>query len=104
MSQFQPVETSSLVNFQLIFENILVELYGLLVNFLLKLHSISCCRNINLADDVWVVIFIQFEVISQPFPFYLLVSNMVNAVLHSHKLLAISPLGTFFGSLIILTR
>ena len=51
--------------------NHLVEVYGVLLNVLLKLHGNSCCRSINLSDDVWVMILIQFEVISQPFPCYL---------------------------------
>ena len=37
MSQFQPIKTSSLIMFQLIFENILVEVYGVVVNILLKI-------------------------------------------------------------------
>ena len=40
------------------------------------LHSNSCCRNINLSDDVWVMILIQFELLSKLFPFYLIVSNI----------------------------
>ena len=87
---------SSLIHFQLIFENILIEFYEVLVNVILKLHSNSCCVNINLSDDVWVIILIQFEVLLQPSPFYLLFSNMVNIFLNSHKFLAISPQVNFF--------
>ena len=74
----------------------MVEVYGVLVIVILKLYSNLYFRNINRSDDVWVMILIQFEVLSQPFTFYLLVANMVNVVLHSHKLLAIYPLGNFF--------
>ena len=41
------------------------------------------------------MILIQFELLLQTFHFYLKVDNMVNVVLHSQKLLAISPLGFF---------
>ena len=44
--------------------------------------------NINLSNDAWVMILIQFELLS-----YLQFFNMVNAVIHSQKLLAIIPLG-----------
>ena len=47
----------------MIFENILVEVYEVLVNVILKLHSNSCGININLSNDEWVVIFIHFEII-----------------------------------------
>ena len=69
----------------MLFENILVEVYEVIVNVILKLHSNSCGGNLNLYDDVCVIISIQFEVTLQPFPFYLQISNIVNFVLHSHK-------------------
>ena len=84
MCQFQPIENSSLIIFLLLFEDILVEVYEVLVNVLLKSHSNLSCININLSDNVWVVILIQFEVTSQNFTFYLQVANMVNVALHSH--------------------
>ena len=58
MSQFQTIETLSLIIFRLLFENIFVKVYGLLVNVLFKLHINSFCININLSDYVWVVILI----------------------------------------------
>ena len=57
-------------NCQVLFENILVEVYELLANALLKLHSNSCGINICLYDDVSEMLLIQFEVLSQPFHFY----------------------------------
>ena len=89
------METLTLIICQVLLENILDEVDEILVNVLLKLHSNSCSRNIHLSDDVWVMFLIQFEVLSQPFTFYLQVANMVNVVLNSHKLLAISPPGSF---------
>ena len=74
------METLTLIICQVLFENVLDEVYELLVNVILKLHSSSCGRNINLSDDVWVMILIQFQVISQPFPFYVQAANMVNVV------------------------
>ena len=68
MSQFQPMTTSTLIIFQMPLGNILDEVYKVLVNVILKFHSHSCCRNIYLSDDVWVMILIQFEVISQHLP------------------------------------
>ena len=88
MSQIQPIETSALIIYRVIFENILVEVYGVLVHVLIKFRSNSCGRSINLSDNLWVMILIQFEVISQPFTFYLQIDNMVNVVVHSLKLLA----------------
>ena len=96
LTQFKIIDTSSLIIFRVLFENILVEVYGILVNAILKLHSNSCGNNINLYNDVWVKIFIQFEVLLQPCCFYLQVSNVVNVVLYSHKLLSFSPLSTFY--------
>ena len=78
----------------MLFENVLVEFYEVLVNVILKLHINSFGRNINLSDDVWVTILIQFEVLSQPFPFYLKVAYMVIVVLHSHKVLDVFRLGS----------
>ena len=69
--------------------------YGELVDIFFRMYSNSCGRDINLYDDVWVMRLIQFEVPSQTFPFYLQVANMVNVVLHSHKLLVILLLGYF---------
>ena len=83
MSQFKPIETSSLITFQLIFQNLLVEVYGVLVNVFFKLYSNSCCVSKNLSDDIWVTILIQFEVPSKTFTFYLLFTYMVNIVLNS---------------------
>ena len=68
----------------MLFEHILVEFDELLVNILLKLHSNSCGVNLYISDDVWVIILIQFEALSQPFTFYLQVANMVNVVIHLH--------------------
>ena len=90
MSQFQPMETLALIIFQVILENILDEFYEVLVNVLLEFYSKSCDGNIYLCDDLWVMILIQFEVLSQTFPSYLQVTNMVNAVLHPHKKLPFS--------------
>ena len=42
------------------------------------------------------MILIQFEVLPEPFTFYLQVSNMIYAVLNSNILLAISPPGYFY--------
>ena len=95
MSQFKPMETSTLIFCQVLLGNILGEVYELLVNVLLKLHSNSCARNIYLSNDVWVMLWIQFEALSQNFPFHSQVADMVNVVLHSHKLLAIFHLGFF---------
>ena len=53
------------------------------------------CRNLYLSDDVWVMILIQFDLISQIFPSYKWVSNMVNVVLCSNKYLDILPQGFF---------
>ena len=89
MSQFKPMETSTLINFQVLLENALDEVYELLVNVILKLHSISCGKNIYLSDDIWMIFLIQFEALSKPFPFYLQIDNIVNVVLHSHTLLSI---------------
>ena len=95
MSQFQPIETLSLIIVQLLIENMLVQFHGVLVNFILTFYSNACCRNINFSGDVRGMILIQFELVSQPFLFYLLVANMINVVLCSHKFLAIFPLGIF---------
>ena len=77
MYQFQPMETSTLIICQVFFENLLGEVYEILVNVLSKLHSNSCGRNINLFDGLWVMLLTHFEVLAQNFPFYLKVSNMV---------------------------
>ena len=95
MHQYQPMETSSLIICRVIFENILVEVYEVLVNVILKLHSNSCGKNINLSNDEWVVIFIHFDIISQAFPLYFQVNNMVKIMILKHKLLIIFPLGSF---------
>ena len=47
-------------NCQVLFENILVEVYELLAYALLKLHSNSCGTNINLSEYVWVMILTEF--------------------------------------------
>ena len=51
MSQFKPMEDSNMKIYQVLLENILDEVYELLVNILLKWHSKSCGRNIDLFDD-----------------------------------------------------
>ena len=99
MYKFQPMKTSTLIICQMILENILDEVYEVLVTIPLKQHSNSCCKNIHLSDDVWVIIFNQFEVLYQTFTFYKLVANMVNVVLRPHKLLAISLKVIFCNSL-----
>ena len=89
------MENSKLINFQVLFENILGKVYEVPVDVHLKLRSKSCGRNMNLSDYVLATILIKFEVLPQNFNFYLQVSNMVNIVLHSYKLLAIFNLGSF---------
>ena len=96
MSQFQPMETSTLIIFQALLENLLDEVYEVLVNVLLNFHMNSCCKNVYLSCGVWFMILIRFEVLSQVFTFYLKRANIINAVLCSHKLLAIYPQGYFF--------
>ena len=39
MFHFKPMENLSLIMFRLLFGNILVKVYGVIVNVLLKLHS-----------------------------------------------------------------
>ena len=55
MSQFQPMEIPTLIICQVLFENILDEVYEVLVDVILKLHSNLCSRNINLSDNVWMI-------------------------------------------------
>ena len=69
MPQFQPMKTTSLIFCWVLFENILDLVYEIIVNTLLKLHSSSSSKSINLSDDVCVTILIQFEVLSKHFPF-----------------------------------
>ena len=64
MSQFKPMETSSLIICEVLFENVLDEVDEVLVNVLLKLHSNSLGRNINLSDDVWMTILTRFDLLS----------------------------------------
>ena len=64
MSQFQRMNNSTLIFCQVILGNILDEVYEVLVNVLLKLHSNSCGRNIYLSDYVWGMLLIKCEVIS----------------------------------------
>ena len=90
------METSTLIICQVLFEKLLDEVYEVRVNVLLKLHINSCGRNINIYYDVWSVLLIQFEVLSQPLPFYLHVANTVDVVLCSHKWLNIFTIGSFF--------
>ena len=52
MSQFQPMETSTMIIFKVLLGNILDELYEELVNVILKLHMNSCVRNMYLFDDL----------------------------------------------------
>ena len=61
MPQFQLMKTPKRIVLKVIFETILDEVYGVIVNVLLRLHINSCCRNIYLSDDIWVMILIQFE-------------------------------------------
>ena len=69
MFQFQPMETSTLIICQVQFENILGTFYEVLVIFILTFNIISCGININLSVYVRVMLFIQFDVLSQPLPF-----------------------------------
>ena len=75
------MENSILIIFQVLLENILDEVYEILENILLKLNSNSCGININLSNDEWVVIFIHFEILSQAFPLYFQVNNMVKIMI-----------------------
>ena len=77
------METLTLIIYQVLFENILDEVYEVLVNIILKYNSNSCGININLSDEVWLITLIQFEVLSKHYPFYSQVANMVNVVIHS---------------------
>ena len=69
----------------MIFENVIVEVYEVLVKILLKFflncHINSCGKYINLSDAVWVIVFILFELLSHTFTFYLQVDNILNVVL-----------------------
>ena len=47
---------------QVLFENLWDEVYEVFINVILRLYSKSCDGNINLSDDLWVTILIQFEV------------------------------------------
>ena len=60
MSQFQQMETPTLIICQVLFENILDEVYEVLVNIILKFNSNSCDIDILISDDVWVTILIHF--------------------------------------------
>ena len=68
--QFKPIKTSILIILQVILEIILDEVYGLIAAVILKLYSKSCCRNIYLYDDIWDMIWINFEILSQLPPSY----------------------------------
>ena len=57
------MKTSTLIIIQFILEIILDEVYGVIVNVILKWHSNVYCVNIYLYDDVWVMILIQFELL-----------------------------------------
>ena len=63
MYKFQSMKTPKLIIIQVLLETLLVEVYGLIVEIILKLNSNSCCINIHLSDDVWDMILIQFELI-----------------------------------------
>ena len=63
MYQFKPMKTSTLIIIQFIPEIILDEVYGVIVNVILKWHGNAYCVNIYLYDDVWVMILIQFELL-----------------------------------------
>ena len=80
MSQFQPMKASTLIMLQEYLKLFLDEVYGVIVNGILKLHSNSCCRNIHLCENVWVMILIQFDVLSKRFPSYERVSYMENVI------------------------
>ena len=60
MSQFQQMETPTLIICQVLFENILDEVYEVLVNIILKFNSNLCDIDILISDDVWVTILIHF--------------------------------------------
>ena len=53
-----------------LFEMIFDEVFGVIVNVILSLNSNSCCRNVHLSDDVWEMISINVEVLSQLSPRY----------------------------------
>ena len=89
------METSILIIYEVLFDNILGKVYEVLVNVILKLHSNSFGMYISFFNKTWVTILGQFEVLSQIFTFHLQFANMVNVVIHSHQLLVISPLGYF---------
>ena len=72
MSQFQPMKNPKIIILEVLLEIILDEVYGIIVNVLLKLHSNSCFGNIQLSDDVWEMILINFELLPQ---FYLLMND-----------------------------
>ena len=70
MSKFKPTKTSTLIFLQVILEILLDEVYGVIVNVLLKFQFNLCCRNLYISDYAWVMILIQFELLLQPFIFY----------------------------------
>ena len=55
---------------QVLLEIILDSVYGLTVDVALKFHTNSCCRQIYRSYDVWGMILIQFESLSQVFTSY----------------------------------
>ena len=103
LSTFQPMKNSTLLIIQVLLEFVLDEVYGVILNDLLKLNSNSCCRNIYLYDDACVMVLIQFEVLSQLPPSQESVSNMVNVFLYSHKSLTIFHQGAFLQQPINIT-
>ena len=52
MYQFKPMKTSTLIILQVLLENILDGVYGVILNVLLRFHSNLCSINIFLSDDL----------------------------------------------------
>ena len=69
MLQFLLTKTSTLIIIQVLLEVIFDKIYEVTVDAF-KLRSNSLFMNIYISDDVWELIFIQFEVLSQLFPYY----------------------------------
>ena len=64
MPQFQPMEKSTLIICQVLFENILDKVYEALVNIFFNISFNSCGGNIFLSDDVGVKNLIKDDVLS----------------------------------------
>ena len=69
MLQFLLTKTSTLIIIQVLLEVIFDKIYEVTLDAF-KLRSNSLFMNIYISDDVWELIFIQFEVLSQLFPYY----------------------------------